>query len=312
MIIAAHNKFIHLCGQKGARLDHDHSIHGSAVNPRSILVKVLSPFLFWAPDAHLRDLSKIWVDRLAHRRPWKKLMTKLVTDWQEFNLPVLLFDLCSELKLTHLRFQATVLLSANMSFLAIQSVDNGGAKVKDRSAAQIASYISIVTSLGTVILSLLLVRQYRSKGSADDAVRIVHISHLLLGAKIHTGKILRENDRSVWPRDTSYLVCSALRIALVVVCRILSPAMLFRLSCLLISLFAIVPSHSSEPFPSLASLIPVYQHASQSVRSCSRSRCSLFGASEQPGLKGMIGTSVYCHGLLTCRSRAGHCCRNES
>jgi hypothetical protein len=82
-------------------------------------------------------------------------MTKLVTDWQEFNLP------------------ATVLLSANMSFLAIQSVDNGGAKVKDRSAAQIASYISIVTSLGTVILSLLLVRQYRSKGSVNDAAKFL-------------------------------------------------------------------------------------------------------------------------------------------
>jgi predicted Co/Zn/Cd cation transporter (cation efflux family) len=71
--------------------------------------------------------------------------------------------------------KATVLLNANMAFLSIQSVDNGGQRVLHRSAAQIASYISIVTSLGSVILSLLLVRQNRSKGrqTAAEAVRIL-------------------------------------------------------------------------------------------------------------------------------------------
>jgi len=78
-----------------------------------------------------------------------------------------------QLELTHHRIQATVLLNANMSFLAIQSVDNNGDKTFNRSAAQIASYISIVTSLGTVILSLLLVREYRSKGSAGDAAKFL-------------------------------------------------------------------------------------------------------------------------------------------
>ena len=77
-------------------------------------------------------------------------------------------------RLTNYRFQATVLLNANMAFLSIQSVDNGGQVVKDRSPAQIASYISIVTSVGSVILSLLLVRQNRSRNRQlmDEAVSI--------------------------------------------------------------------------------------------------------------------------------------------
>jgi len=59
-----------------------------------------------------------------------------------------------------------------MSFLAIQSVDNGSQQL-NRSAAQIASYISIVTSLGSVILALLLVRQHRSRGSAGEACKFL-------------------------------------------------------------------------------------------------------------------------------------------
>jgi len=50
-----------------------------------------------------------------------------------------------------------------MSFLSIQSVDNDGTRVINRSAAQISSYISIVSSLGTIILALLISRQNRSK-----------------------------------------------------------------------------------------------------------------------------------------------------
>ena len=70
--------------------------------------------------------------------------------------------------------KATVLLNANMAFLSIQSIDNGGNLVADRSAAQIASYISIMTSVGSVIISLILVRQNRSKNrhSAEEAVGI--------------------------------------------------------------------------------------------------------------------------------------------
>lgn len=69
--------------------------------------------------------------------------------------------------------KAAVLLNANLAFLSIQSVDDGRIAVPDRSAAQIVSYISIVTGLGSALLSLLLTRENRSKGreSADTVVR---------------------------------------------------------------------------------------------------------------------------------------------
>jgi hypothetical protein len=60
-----------------------------------------------------------------------------------------------------------VLLNANVAFLSIQTVDNSGVASRTRSAAQIASYVSTIASLGSVILALLLVRQYRTKGIVD-------------------------------------------------------------------------------------------------------------------------------------------------
>jgi hypothetical protein len=49
-----------------------------------------------------------------------------------------------------------VLLNANVAFLAIQSVDQ-----EERSNAQRASYFSVLTSMGAVILGLLLTRQHQ-------------------------------------------------------------------------------------------------------------------------------------------------------
>jgi len=164
-----HNQFIHLYGQRGARLDRDQSVHGSIVNPRTPLVTILSPFLFWAPDIHLKALEKIWVDRLVHYGPWTEFIEKLNTEWQEFIII------------------ATVLLNADLAFLSIQSVDNGGNLVVQRSAAQIFCYISTVTSIGSIILALLLVRQNRGKSrqTAEEAANfLASRTHKIRGLEI--------------------------------------------------------------------------------------------------------------------------------
>jgi len=64
------------------------------------------------------------------------------------------------------------MLNANVAFLAIQSIDEE-ATLPQRSAAQLASYVSILASIGSIILGLLLVRQNRTKTreSAVEAVR---------------------------------------------------------------------------------------------------------------------------------------------
>ena len=64
-----------------------------------------------------------------------------------------------------------MLLNANVAFLAIPSVDNGENQ-NVVTPAQISSYLSIITSVGSILLGLLLIRQHRvkAKETADDAV----------------------------------------------------------------------------------------------------------------------------------------------
>jgi len=75
-----------------------------------------------------------------------------------------------------------VLLNGNVGFLAIQSVDSLDTKLS--SAAQIASYLSIVASVGSILLGLLLRRQTKNKviHKVDDVVSYASklpISYLL-------------------------------------------------------------------------------------------------------------------------------------
>ena len=172
------NQFINLHGQKGARLDQDRSIHGIAVYSRTFVLGALSPMMFYAPEVHLQSLEKIWVDRIIHASHWLEFIRKLTEEWQEFVVIVLWHcSVSHEKELTMLFIQDTVILTANMAFLAIQSVDNDGQLTPLRSVAQVASYISIVTSLGSILLSLLLIRQNRSKkNDAGEAVSLSTIA----------------------------------------------------------------------------------------------------------------------------------------
>jgi hypothetical protein len=63
--------------------------------------------------------------------------------------------------------QATVLLNANVGFLAIGSVDLNG-----RSPIQVASYMSLVVSMGSIILGLLLVSRNRTMGRGEPLLAV--------------------------------------------------------------------------------------------------------------------------------------------
>jgi len=56
-----------------------------------------------------------------------------------------------------MRTQGTVVLNANVAFLAIQSVDNA-TTLPERSAAQICSYLSVIASIGGILFGLFLTR----------------------------------------------------------------------------------------------------------------------------------------------------------
>jgi hypothetical protein len=74
-----------------------------------------------------------------------------------------------------------VLLTANVSFLAIPSVDttNQGQSANPvRSFAQISSYVSSVAAFGSIIMALLLMRQNstKSRDKAEEAVGLNYAS----------------------------------------------------------------------------------------------------------------------------------------
>ncbi|KAJ7185537.1 hypothetical protein C8R46DRAFT_1060915 [Mycena filopes] len=149
----------------GARLDVDHSVYGT-VRKRTLLIQTLSPLLFYAPDFHLVGLQTMFTDRLIRKRGWSQFITRLNNEWQEFTL------------------YGTVVLNANVAFLSIQSVDQGGVPTNNRSPAQISSYLSILTSIGSIIIGLLLAKQNRNRDretAPDAAMFIFNRTHPTLG-----------------------------------------------------------------------------------------------------------------------------------
>ncbi|KAI0763100.1 hypothetical protein BD413DRAFT_484729 [Trametes elegans] len=154
MHLFLHQRYLNLYGQTHARLARDQSVYNTQKHSKTPLIILLAP-LFWnAPHVHMRGLEKIWIDGIIVIQPWSSFIGKLQNEWQEFIL------------------YSTVLLNANVAFLAIPSVDTGTGQL---TAAQISSYLSIVTSVGSILLGLLLIRQHRvkSRDTADEAWRFL-------------------------------------------------------------------------------------------------------------------------------------------
>ncbi|KAH8114381.1 hypothetical protein DFH11DRAFT_210933 [Phellopilus nigrolimitatus] len=156
MVIIANERFHNFYGFNGARLTVTQSVRGDNLRPRSWLIKLLSPALFYAPDTHLSRLEDLWVDGVIKQRRWKIFQEKLERDWEGFVL------------------YATVLLNANVAFLAIPAVTSNNSSLWESPAA-IASKASIIASLGSITVGLLLVRQLRTRSrdleySASDAI----------------------------------------------------------------------------------------------------------------------------------------------
>ncbi|KAI9443664.1 hypothetical protein BJY52DRAFT_447779 [Lactarius psammicola] len=151
----AHWRFLHFHGQKSSRQDRYKSIYKGSSRKRTILVRILSPVLFFFPDVHLRELEKVWTDKIIVEALWKEFMQKLVSEWTEFVL------------------YSTVMLAANVAFLAIPGVlpQNSSPPANARinpSLAQIISSISLVFSIGSIITGLLLIRRNRTMMTKDS------------------------------------------------------------------------------------------------------------------------------------------------
>ncbi|OBZ72779.1 hypothetical protein A0H81_07310 [Grifola frondosa] len=161
MSMFAHQRYLSFHGQLCARLNRGQSVHGGS-QAHTIFISIFSPLFFNAPRVHLRDLEKVAMDGLIALPSWSQFMGKLQTEWQEMIL------------------YATVLLNANVAFLAIPSVDTGA---DHRTPEQISSYLSILTSIGSILSGLLLIRYHRVKprDKAANAVILTSMKHPSLG-----------------------------------------------------------------------------------------------------------------------------------
>ena len=65
-------------------------------------------------------------------------------------------------------FKSTIVLNANVAFLAIRSADTNSDPF--RSPVQISSYCSVTASIGSIILGLILVRQSRTKFASAPVI----------------------------------------------------------------------------------------------------------------------------------------------
>jgi hypothetical protein len=141
MYTFTHNHFVNYHGEDCVRLMFEQSVHGWEYKPSPLMV-ILAPLLFFDPVAQVQELHKIFVDEVACKAHWNVFCSKFKGQLQDSNL------------------LATVLLNANVGFLAINTVDKGG-----RNAIQMASYMSLVTSLGSIVLGLFFVSHDRTSGT---------------------------------------------------------------------------------------------------------------------------------------------------
>ncbi|KAI9459419.1 hypothetical protein BJY52DRAFT_1223044 [Lactarius psammicola] len=161
VVCLANWRFLNFHGQRTSRQDRYKSIYKGGLRERTRLVRILSPILFFFPDVHLRELEKVWADKISVEVLWKEFTQKLVSEWTEFVL------------YWRIR-QSTVMLAANVAFLAIpgvivvpQNTNLQNAWINP-SPAQITSSISLVFSLGSIITGLLLIRRYRTMMTKDS------------------------------------------------------------------------------------------------------------------------------------------------
>ncbi|KAI0293526.1 hypothetical protein BC826DRAFT_1185996 [Russula brevipes] len=148
--ICAQWRFMHFHGQKTSRQDRNKSIYAGDGHEHTKAFQVVSLFLFFHPDVHLKELERLWTDKLIYEEGWRNFMVMVQSEWEVFIL------------------NSSVVLAANVSFLSIPGVipDQVNAWTKP-SSAQVTSCMSLVFSIGGIISGLLLIRSTHKLAGKD-------------------------------------------------------------------------------------------------------------------------------------------------
>jgi hypothetical protein len=125
-------------------------------------------------------MKKLWTDEVIIETAWESSITRLLGEWEGVILWVCI-KRCMWLALqTHVVvIQSTVMLTANVGFLAIPGVvlsNLSGSNITSASqvfiftsSSQIASALSVEASIGSIVTGLLLARHYHPKQKEDRA-----------------------------------------------------------------------------------------------------------------------------------------------
>ncbi|KIK74549.1 hypothetical protein PAXRUDRAFT_175412, partial [Paxillus rubicundulus Ve08.2h10] len=158
---AGHAKFVNFYGQVGARLNADQSVYADQRENRAPrLFNLVDIFLFGSASAHFRALNGIWVDHTVNFPRWKGFINKLLAEWNSFTI------------------YSTVMLAVDVSFLAIPALQGTSTDTLQEQGAVIAIYGSIISIVGSLMVSVLLVGQVRgqegesAKGAAEFMKRM--------------------------------------------------------------------------------------------------------------------------------------------
>ncbi|SJL00873.1 uncharacterized protein ARMOST_04187 [Armillaria ostoyae] len=154
MMALLRGQILNYHGQRDARTGREESVFGYDHNnrKRTVPFRTMNILLFYAPIKHYTSLHKVWVDRLISRGPWQHLIEQITDKWQQ-----------------HVGL-ATILLAVNMAFLAIPSVDEMGAGQQHRFVTQLLCYLSVASSMATIIIGLILVSHHNALKHVDIPV----------------------------------------------------------------------------------------------------------------------------------------------
>ncbi|OAX36833.1 hypothetical protein K503DRAFT_867288 [Rhizopogon vinicolor AM-OR11-026] len=159
-------KFVNFCGQRGARLDADQSLYDSENEDIPAILRILNVVLFNSPNLHRESLNKVWVDKTVVKPRWNKFMDQLNSEWNSFTV------------------FSTVMLAADVSFLAVPGVDDPTTAIK--SPTTIVIYMSTLCAMGSLVISLVLAGQVnnnRRSSPGNVAKFMTAMSKSLLGVE---------------------------------------------------------------------------------------------------------------------------------
>ncbi|KAN0074706.1 hypothetical protein V8E55_011755 [Tylopilus felleus] len=153
---------------------------GPTVGPykRPILLTIFAPLFLKSPDVYAVELHSFHENFTLER--WRSFVHKVDTSIRDSNLLACRI-LCFRSAIPHATIccvKATVLLSTNVGLL---SWGDGGRKggINSPTAVQIVTYISIICTVGSIIIGLAIFKQYRAK-RADTPLRAVVVLRRIL------------------------------------------------------------------------------------------------------------------------------------